>query len=259
MPAQSLAMQPVERFEPIRPVLVRDASFAAVISARTVYQSQRVNPASAIAALTLAAAAFSSFQYLGAITPHHKLEPRLTIVNLADLMEPPPPPPPAAAKLPERQATDVPLVQPEIVAPPPIVVTPAPAPSLAVTDTTPAPAPAPVATRSAATATVEAGPSVPSVATTEAGDLSSKMLSATPPSYPLESRRLREQGTVTLAVLLSIDGRVERLSIAKSSGFARLDRAASGAVRHWRWSPMVRNGQPVLVQGNVVIPFVLRG
>jgi periplasmic protein TonB len=61
-----------------------------------------------------------------------------------------------------------------------------------------------------------------------------------------------------LAVTLGIDGAVESLTIAQSSGFSRLDAAARDAVRTWRWKPTIRDGQPVKVKGVVEIPFVLR-
>lgn len=257
MPAQSFAQPSVPMFDEARPVLVRNDGYPrAAVLERTVYRSQRLNPASAIAALTLAAVAFSSFQYLGTFSPYHKQQRQLTIVTLADLVEPPPPP--APEKLPVKPTDAVPPVHAALVAPPPIVVTPAPPPVMALAEVPALPSPAAVAIKQATTRAADAAPAAPSTSTTEAGDLSSKMISATPPTYPLESRRSHEQGTVVLAVLLSIEGRVERISVAKSSGYPRLDRAAYGAVRHWRWSPTVRDGQPVLVQGNVVIPFVLR-
>jgi protein TonB len=49
------------------------------------------------------------------------------------------------------------------------------------------------------------------------------------------------------------------VSVSRSSGFARLDKAALDAVRRWRWSPLVRGGVPVMVRGIVDIPFVLQG
>lgn len=85
------------------------------------------------------------------------------------------------------------------------------------------------------------------------------MISATPPRYPHESRRKREQGTVVLMVLLAVDGTVADVSISQSSGSARLDDAALKAVRRWRWSPTRRNGDPVMVRGLVEIPFILQG
>ena len=213
--------------------------------------------ASGFAALALAGLAFSSFQYLGGISADHVQERPLTVITLADLATPPPPPIP---EKPVKVAEDVPHAASPIVVPTPIIVTPAPSPTLAVADAPAPPALAPAAAKATQVEASDPGPAAPrTAAATDGGDLSSKMVSAKPPSYPVESRRLREQGTVILSVLLALDGHVERLSIAKSSGFFRLDRAASGAVRNWRWSPTVRDGQPVLVQGNVVIPFVLRG
>jgi len=79
-----------------------------------------------------------------------------------------------------------------------------------------------------------------------------------PPSYPVECRRRKEQGTVFLAVVLATDGTVANVSIARSSGSERLDKAALQAVRKWRWSPTIRNGAPVMVQGTVDIPFILK-
>ena len=74
----------------------------------------------------------------------------------------------------------------------------------------------------------------------------------------MDARRSKEQGTVVLSVMLSVDGRVADIAISKSSGSNSLDRAALSAVKHWRWAPMIRNGNPVLVRGLVTIPFVLR-
>ena len=84
------------------------------------------------------------------------------------------------------------------------------------------------------------------------------MVSGKPPRYPIDSRRKREQGTVVLALTLSLDGVVETIALAQSSGFKRLDDAARDAVRSWRWKPVLRNGQPMRVKGLVEIPFILR-
>jgi TonB family protein len=46
------------------------------------------------------------------------------------------------------------------------------------------------------------------------------------PTYPLESRRLREEGTVVLNLLLGTSGRVEEIAVSASSGSPRLDKAA---------------------------------
>jgi protein TonB len=174
-------------------------------------------------------------------------EAKLAVINLM-----PPPPPPPAAEVPP------PPSQPEVVAPPPLVQTPRPPVQLVATTPEPVPHPSPVASTAppappAAAAPVFSGPS-----TVQAGDLSAQMTSGKAPRYPIESRRKREQGTVTLLLTLGVDGRVSTISISKSSGFSRLDDAARDAVRNWRWAPTIRDGQPVLVRGVVEIPFVLK-
>ncbi|HWW65579.1 MAG TPA: energy transducer TonB [Sphingomonadaceae bacterium] len=184
---------------------------------------------------------------LVAITRAHMLEvkkaPPPLVVNLITLQ--PPPPERTSEPTPPKQ-----VAQPEIISPPPLVraATPAPAPVL-VAATPPPPqmvAVAPPAPKAIAT-------------TTDAGDLSSTMISAKPPRYPIESRRKHEEGTVTLRLTLGPDGGVADIVIAHSSGFVRLDKAAIDAVRHWRWSPMIRDGRPVSVRGIVEIPFILKG
>jgi protein TonB len=67
-----------------------------------------------------------------------------------------------------------------------------------------------------------------------------------------------EEGTVTLGLLVGTDGRVVEISIANSSGFARLDKAALDAVRKWRWTPMMRGGEAVMLRGFLKIPFSLK-
>lgn len=174
------------------------------------------------------------------------------IVNAMDLSEPPPPPPdpPPSAEL---RAAPPALVEPRIALPRvtpveratmPVPPPPAPAPGPVEVDAPPAPA-----------APTVAEPPSP----VAAGDISSSMIHAPPPRYPRESRRQREQGVVVLAVLLSADGRVAEIHVARSSGHNRLDTAARDAVRRWRWSPTLRGGAAVQVRGTVEIPFVLTG
>jgi protein TonB len=65
------------------------------------------------------------------------------------------------------------------------------------------------------------------------------------PDYPQMSRRLGEQGAVVLRVMILTDGRAGEIQLLKSSGYARLDRAAIEAVREWRFVPALRGGRPV--------------
>lgn len=50
-------------------------------------------------------------------------------------------------------------------------------------------------------------------------------------TYPAFARQLRQQGTVTVRVVIAPDGRLRSAAILVSSGFASLDRAALAAVR----------------------------
>jgi len=121
----------------------------------------------------------------------------------------------------------------------------------------PRPAPAPAASPA------PAPPAAPSAPTSGSGpvavaNLTTNLLSGSPPAYPVEARHKREEGTVTLRLVISRDGRVSAISIQRSSGFPKLDEAALAAVRKWRWSPTIRDGRPVEISGLVRIPFVLR-
>ncbi len=77
-------------------------------------------------------------------------------------------------------------------------------------------------------------------------------ISRPPPTYPREALRRGAGGTVRVQVTVSPNGSVERMDVAQSSGNRYLDRAAMEAVRRWRFSPAMRNGQPV--SATVVIP-----
>jgi len=79
-----------------------------------------------------------------------------------------------------------------------------------------------------------------------------------PPIYPAIARRHAQQGTVTLRVLVAIDGVVARAEIAESSGFDALDEAALETVRRrWRFVPARRSGLPVDSWVLVPIRFAL--
>src|SRR5687768_17479094 len=96
---------------------------------------------------------------------------------------------------PKAAAPDQPVkVKPDevrFVAPKPLVILP-PAPIVTPAVSEPPPPPAVIVPPAPAPV---AGP-------VEATDLSSSMISATPPKYPIESRKKREQGTVMLSVLV---------------------------------------------------------
>lgn len=79
-----------------------------------------------------------------------------------------------------------------------------------------------------------------------------------PPIYPAQSRRLREQGEVTLRVELDESGEVRAATVVKSSGSVRLDESARDAVMTWRCAGARRDGRPVRAVAIQALAFVLK-
>ena len=78
------------------------------------------------------------------------------------------------------------------------------------------------------------------------------------PVYPYAARRRGQEGRVLLHVEVSAAGAAGAISVAKSSGYPRLDRAALKTVRRWRFIPAQRNGNAVPAQVTVPIRFSLQ-
>ena len=78
------------------------------------------------------------------------------------------------------------------------------------------------------------------------------------PEYPAVARSRGYEGMVLLAAEVAADGRVENLTIKKSSGYASLDRSALEAVRRWKFDPGRRMGKPVAMWVDVPVKFVLK-
>jgi len=132
-----------------------------------------------------------------------------------------PPPPTASFKPPPTPFIPPPEVQ--IAKPPP---TPA---STAITNVTavrpPTPAPAPQVVRN-----------LPHV----------DLASSEAPDYPADSRRLGEEGSVTLQVLVDPSGRATDIKLVQSSGYPRLDQAAIKGIKegYYRFVPGTIDGKP---------------
>jgi len=78
----------------------------------------------------------------------------------------------------------------------------------------------------------------------------------TRPVYPELARQSRLQGTVILEAILDRNGRIDRVRVIRSVPL--LDAAAMEAVRQWRYTPTVLNGQPVQVLMTITINFQLQ-
>jgi protein TonB len=211
---------------------------ACFATARSVYRGTRRRPNWVAIALIILihATGLALLATLDVITlPKVEREPM--VVTLIPDLKPPPPaapqprptvkPPPSLVDVPTPV---VPVIQPvaNIVTPPPPQVQPQAAPVAAATPARPV-----------------------------SIDLDAATVAGAPPTYPIESRRRHEQGTVRLRVVIGTDGRVKDISVASSSGFDRLDKAALEAVRRWRFQPQMQAGVAVEAVGTLPIPFRL--
>lgn len=78
------------------------------------------------------------------------------------------------------------------------------------------------------------------------------------PRYPPQSRKLREQGLVVLRVLIDEQGTACDVSVERSSGHERLDRAAREAVARAEFRPFFEDGIAQRAQVLIPIEFSLR-
>jgi periplasmic protein TonB len=138
----------------------------------------------------------------------------------------PPPPPPPPKSLPPPPAyvppVDVPVSPAAPAANAIAAVTATPA---AVA--TPAPSPAPVLTKEP----------VKTAALVNSANCEK-------PEYPSASRRLEEEGTVSLRFLVGVDGKVVQAEVEKSSGYKRLDEAARAGLSRCAFKPATVDGKP---------------
>lgn len=94
------------------------------------------------------------------------------------------------------------------------------------------------------------GPAEPSVPSTEL------LAVDTPaPAYPPELACDEIGGQVVLLMSIGPDGRPKDVRTARSSRVQALDQAAHEAVRHWRFKPATRRGQPVTTKLQVPVNF----
>ena len=77
------------------------------------------------------------------------------------------------------------------------------------------------------------------------------------PQYPDDARQAGIQGQVVLQALIDKNGDVVDLKLV--SGDPALASAANEAVKQWKYKPYLLNGNPVMVETQVVVNFQLSG
>ncbi len=84
----------------------------------------------------------------------------------------------------------------------------------------------------------------------------SKLIRRVEPAYPELAKRARVQGQVVLVVTVDEEGNVTDIRVTK--GHPLLNDAATSAVKQWKYSPTLLNGEPVPVIANVTVFFNLK-
>jgi TonB family protein len=76
------------------------------------------------------------------------------------------------------------------------------------------------------------------------------------PEYSEEARKAKYQGTVTLYVEVTPDGKAANIRVLHSLGLG-LDEKAIEAVKQWKFRPGMKDGKPVTVQASIEVNFRL--
>jgi TonB family protein len=83
-----------------------------------------------------------------------------------------------------------------------------------------------------------------------------RALYAPDPEYSESARRHKQQGMGVLKIIVTPEGKVARIKVERVIGFG-LDQKAVNAVCQWKFTPALREGQPVAVQITVEVTFRL--
>jgi len=75
------------------------------------------------------------------------------------------------------------------------------------------------------------------------------------PEYPFIAKQIHLQGTVVLKAVISREGTIEQATVL--AGDPRLAVSALAAVRQWRYRPYYLNHEPIEVETQITVNFVL--
>lgn len=222
---------------------------AALVPPRTSYAELARPPRSRRVLLVgIAAAHLLAFWGLSRMQDVKRAISRVTpiVVRVIAPAEPPKPLPPTPVAMPDLKVPAPTLIEPPLIA---IAAAPAPAPVVAAL---PPPPPAAVPVQTAPTPVVQVAPP-PAPALKRIPASAVRYLREPRMTVPLMSKRLRESGVVQLRVVVDVNGLPREITLAKTSGFTRLDEQALLDMRSARFVPQTENGQPV--EWEVIAPM----
>jgi len=81
------------------------------------------------------------------------------------------------------------------------------------------------------------------------------LIKKVPPSYPPSALRMRIEGDVELVATIAKTGEITHVKVL--SGDSQLTKAATDAVKQWKYKPYLLNGEPVEIQTQVTVRFKL--
>ncbi|MGB6604043.1 MAG: energy transducer TonB [Steroidobacteraceae bacterium] len=84
-----------------------------------------------------------------------------------------------------------------------------------------------------------------------------KMTRSSSPEYPQDALSRQISGSVLLAFTVDPSGATRDISVVESTPPGVFDRAATNAVRHWRYAPTIFNGAPIAVPTRALLRFEL--
>jgi protein TonB len=163
-------------------------------------------------------------------------------------VETPPPPKPVPQPVPKPQPK--PKVKPKV------EPKPAPMPVAEAPSQIAAPAPEPTPPAPPQPAPQPAAPAIgkPSMDLAAPKNVAHLSCNIAQPDYPSMSRRRGETGTAVIRLTVGLSGKIENVTLQKSSGSSRLDDAALEAVRGSACSPYKENGEAI--RATATVPFV---
>ncbi len=101
----------------------------------------------------------------------------------------------------------------------------------------------------------DTAPQIPTRVRVSSGVESGLLIRKVNPEYPKKARKKHIQGQVVLTAKISREGDIADLTVV--SGDPLLAKAATDAVKQWKYKPYFFHGEPVEVETQILVNFTL--